>query len=108
MPRRPRVCAAGTTNHMHPWTARGETALASGAPCMDREARAGRGRSATLTRARGLVAPVGLEVYRQRVKDLAAAMERNAGSVSRALARARSASARKGRPTGAGSPWRNA
>jgi hypothetical protein len=34
------------------------------------------------------VALVGVEVYRQRVSDLAAAMGMNAGSVSRTLARA--------------------
>ncbi len=35
-----------------------------------------------------LVTLVGVEVYRQRVSDLAAAMGMNAGSVSRTLARA--------------------
>ncbi len=62
--------------------------MASAASCVDREARAGRGKGATLTGARELVTLVGVEVYRQRVSDLAAAMEMNAGSVSRALARA--------------------
>ena len=52
------------------------------------EALAGRGKETALTRARELVTLVGVEVYRQRVTDLAAAMGMNAGSVSRALARA--------------------
>lgn len=55
---------------------------------MNREARAGRGKGATLTGARELMTLAGVEVYRQRVSDLAATMEMNAGSVSRALARA--------------------
>lgn len=86
MPRRPRVCAAGATHHMHPRTARGEAALVSAASCVDREARAGRGKGATLTRARELVTLAGVEVYPKRVGDLAAAMGVNAGSVSRAPA----------------------
>ncbi len=49
---------------------------------------AGRGKDEALTRARELVTLVGVEVYRQRVSDLAAAMGMNAGSVSRTLARA--------------------
>ncbi len=95
MPRRPRVCAAGATHHMHPRTARGEAALASAGSCVDREARAGRGKGATLTRARGLVTLVGVEFYRQRVSDLAAAMEMNAESVSRAPVRGVWASMRR-------------
>ena len=87
---RPRLDALGASTE---WEAArwpvGRYLVLAGAACgVDREALAGRGKETALTRARELVTLVGVEVYRQRVTDLAAAMEMNAGSVSRALARA--------------------
>jgi hypothetical protein len=88
MPRRPRLWAAGATHHMQPRTARAEATLTSAASCMDREARASRGKGAMLTRAWELVTLAGVEAYPKRVGDLATAMGMNAGSVNRALSRA--------------------
>jgi REP element-mobilizing transposase RayT len=87
---RPRLDALGASSQRETarWPVRRYLVLASVACGMDREALAGRGKDAALTRARELVTLVGVEVYRQRVSDLAAAMGMNAGSVSRTLARA--------------------
>ena len=61
---------------------------ASAACGVKREELAGRRKDPALSRARELVTLVGVEAYRQRVTDLAAAMRMNAGSVSRTLGRA--------------------
>lgn len=87
---RPRLDALGASSQRETarWPVERYVVLASAACGVDREALAGRGKDTTLTRARELVTLVGVEVYRQRVTDLAAAMGMNAGSVSRTLARA--------------------
>ena len=86
----PRVDALGASSAREAarWPVERYLALASAACGVDRTMLAGRGKNPALTRARELVVLVGVEVYRQRVVDLAAAMGMNAGSVSRALARA--------------------
>ncbi len=87
---RPRLDALGASTQRETtrWPVEQYVVLASVARGVHRDALAGRGEDATLSRARELVTPVGVEVSRQQVSALAAAMGVNAGSASRTLARA--------------------
>jgi len=87
---KPRLDALGASSGWEAprWPVARYLKRASAACGMESEALVGRKKDPTVTRARELVTLVGVEAYRQRVSELAAAMGMNAGSVSRVLARA--------------------